>query len=358
MHLEKTGNTFLLSRTWIVYIRSCFNLARVYAEEAQTSHIGVGGNLESQGTHGFIGIGMAQQHLLRVIRVGTRDRFRIGRTRQISTHGIKQCLHPFILERRSADHRINLHRQRSLSDRSSDILPGDRVGSIKKLLHQYVITFGKSLEHLLAPLFRFVLQVCRDIHHVVVGPHCLVVPVERFHRHQVDHSLEVFFGTNGYLDGASRSAQHLLYLTYHIKEVCTRTVHLVYITNAGNLVLVGLTPYGLRLRLHTTYGTKRSHGAIEHAQRTLHLHRKIHVPRGVDQINLICLVIIFPARGGGSRGNGNTAFLLLRHPVHGRRAVVYLSNLVRESRVKQDTLRSGGFAGIDMRHDTDVTSEF
>ncbi len=352
VHLEETGNTLLLSRAWVVHVRSGLNLTRVYAEETQTSHIGIGSNLERKCTHGFVWIGMTQQHLLRVTGVGTGNRFRIRRTRQVSTHSIEQCLYSLVFERRSTDHRIDLHRQRPFSDCSSDLLLGNCIGSIEELFHQRIITFGKDLEHLLAPLIGFVLQVSGNIHHVVVGTHCLVVPVERLHRYQINHSLEVLFRPDRYLNGTRCSAQHLLYLAYHIKEVCSRAVHLIHIADTGHFVLVGLTPNGLRLRLHTSNGTKRGHGAIKHTQRTLYLHREIHVSRGVDQIYLVCLVVIFPARSGGSRGDGDPPFLLLLHPVHGGRTVVHLANLVRESRIKQDTLRCGGLAGVNMRHDT------
>ncbi|MCU1673862.1 MAG: ribosomal protein, partial [Frankiales bacterium] len=61
-----------------------------------------------------------------------------------------------------------------------------------------------------------------------------------------------------------------------------------------------------------------------------------------------------PERGGRSRSDGNAAFLLLLHPVHGGSAVVNLTDLVRDAGVVQDALGGRGLAGIDVRHDPDV----
>ncbi|MNW70964.1 hypothetical protein D3C74_505270 [compost metagenome] len=45
--------------------------------------------------------------------------------------------------------------------------------------------------------------------------------------------------------------------------VGTGTVHLVDERDTGNLVLVSLTPYGLRLWLYATYGTVHHHCAVQ-----------------------------------------------------------------------------------------------
>ena len=79
------------------------------------------------------------------------------------------------------------------------------------------------------------------------------------------------------------------------------------------------------------------------------------MPRSVDQVDLVLVTCVVPVGGGSSRGDGNTALLLLNHPVHGSSAVVYLTDLVRQTRVEQDTLRGGRLTGIDVRHNADVT---
>ena len=95
-------------------------------------------------------------------------------------------------------------------------------------------------------------------------------------------------------------------------EVGAQLVHLVDEADTGHVVLVSLTPHGLRLGLDTFLTVEDSHGAVEHTQRALNLNREVHVSGGVNDVDLVLL----PETGGSSGGNGNTALLLLLHPVH------------------------------------------
>src|SRR5690606_23433708 len=58
--------------------------------------------------------------------------------------------------------------------------------------------------------------------------------------------------------------------------------------------------------------------------------------------------------GRGRRRDRDAAFLLLLHPVHRRRTVVHLANLVTDAGVEQDALRGRGLARIDVGHDAEV----
>src|SRR6187401_2809705 len=91
-------------------------------------------------------------------------------------------------------------------------------------------------------------------------------------------------------------------------------------------------------------------GAVEDAQRALHLGGEVDVTGGVDDVDL---VVLPPAgrRGGRDR---DAALLLLLHPVHRGGALVDLADLVRDAGVEEDALGGGGLAGIDVRHDADV----
>ena len=74
------------------------------------------------------------------------------------------------------------------------------------------------------------------------------------------------------------------------------------------------------------------------------------MPGGVDDVDLV----VVPETGRCSRGDGDAALLLLRHPVHRGCAIVDLTNLVGNTRVKQNALCCGGLSRIDVRHDADV----
>src|SRR5205814_452566 len=61
-----------------------------------------------------------------------------------------------------------------------------------------------------------------------------------------------------------------------------------------------------------------------------------------------------PLGGGGGRGDGDPPLPLLLHPVHGRRAVVDLTDLVAPARVEQDALSRRRLPRVDVGHDPDV----
>ena len=144
----------------------------------------------------------------------------------------------------------------------------------------------------------------------------------------------------------------------NVVEVRAHDVHLVDVDHAGDLVLVSLTPNGLRLRLHAALGAQNGHRAVQHAQGALHLHGEVHVARSVDDVDAgLGELVLGPLPiAGGSRGSdGDAALLLLSHPVHGGGAVMGLTDLVVDAGVVEDTLGGGGLTGIDMGHDTDVS---
>src|SRR5213076_2830811 len=82
-------------------------------------------------------------------------------------------------------------------------------------------------------------------------------------------------------------------------EVGADAVHLVDEAEAGDVVLVRLTPDGFRLRLHTRDRVEDRNRAVEHAQRALDLDREVDVAGGVDDVDPVPL----PLAGGGGGGD-------------------------------------------------------
>ncbi len=137
-------------------------------------------------------------------------------------------------------------------------------------------------------------------------------------------------------------------------EVGADAVHLVDEHDARHRVAVRLAPHRLGLGLHAADRVEQGDGAVEHAQAALHLDGEVHVARRVDDVDAVLLPQARPEGGGGSRGDGDAALLLLLHPVHRGRAVVHLTQLVGAARVVQDALGRSRFPGIDVGHDADV----
>ena len=76
--------------------------------------------------------------------------------------------------------------------------------------------------------------------------------------------------------------------------------------------------------------------------------------RGIDDIDSM----IVPEAGGCGGSDRNTAFLFLLHPVHRGGAFMHLTDLVVDTGVIENPLRSCGLAGIDMGHDADIACFF
>ena len=140
----------------------------------------------------------------------------------------------------------------------------------------------------------------------------------------------------------------------NIVEICARDVHLVDISHTRNIVTLSLTPYGFSLRLNATASSQNCYGTIEYAQGTFNFYRKVHVTRSINDVD----TMVFPMTGRCSRRNRDTAFLFLNHPVHGSSAIMNFTDLVVYTRVEEDTLSSSRLTGIDVSHDTDITSFF
>ena len=127
------------------------------------------------------------------------------------------------------------------------------------------------------------------------------------------------------------------------------------------MVAVGLVPDGLGLGFHAAHGAKDADGAVQDAQRALHLGCKIHVARGINDIKAVFRLLVRqadnlrrPVGGGGGRGDGDAPFLLLLHPIHRGCAVVNLSDGMLLAGVEQNPFGQGGLARVNMGDDTDI----
>ncbi len=133
-------------------------------------------------------------------------------------------------------------------------------------------------------------------------------------------------------------------------EVGADAVHLVDVGDPRDVVLVGLAPHGLRLRLDAGDRVEQRDRPVEHAQRALDLDGEVDVAGGVDDVDAVAL----PLRGGRGRGDRDAALLLLFHPVHRGGAIVDLADLVGAPRVVEDALGRRRLARVDVGHDPDV----
>ena len=178
----------------------------------------------------------------------------------------------------------------------------------------------------------------------------LVFPDQRLHLDQVDDAFEVALAADRQLDRQRIGAEPVHHRLHRVEEVGAGAVHLVDVGDPRHLVLVGLAPDGLRLRLDPGDGVEDGDGAVEDAQAALDLDREVDVAGRVDDVDPVAL----PLAGGRRGGDRDAAFLLLLHPVHDGGALVDLAHLVGAAGVVEDALGRRRLTGVDVRHDPDV----
>jgi hypothetical protein len=203
-----------------------------------------------------------------------------------------------------------------------------------------------------APALRYPLQRGRDLA-LFPGVAERIGVADRLALDQVDDALEPILGADRQLDRNGTRAEPVDNRLHGGVEVGAHPVHLVDEHEPRNGVLVGLAPDGLRLGLNAGHGIEERDRSIEHAQRPLDLDRKVNVAGSVDDVD----AMVAPERSRRGRRDRDAALLLLGHPVHRRRALVDLADLVGLARVEQDALGRRGLAGVDVGHDPDVPDQ-
>ena len=320
--------------------------AGVDAQEGEAPHVGVAHHLEGKRGKGRRRVGRTLHLVAAVVHaLGGRH---VERRRHEVHDGVQQRLHALVLERRAAEHGCHVDGQHRGADGLLDHVRRDVV-ALEVGLGQLVIAVGKGLDELLAGHLGVGGHGLRDGAHLHLGAQVVLVG-GGVHLDQVDDARELRLGADGQLDGHGLGAQAVDHGLHGGVEVGADAVHLVDVGDARHAVAVGLAPHGLGLRLHAGHRVEHGHGAVEHAQRALHLDREVHVAGGVDDVD----AVVAPEAGGGGGGDGDAALLLLLHPVHGGGALVHLADAVGATGVVEDALGRGGLARIDVGHDPDV----
>ncbi len=288
----------------------------------------------------------------------TFDSAIVDRAGQVSADIVEKRLNTLVLERRTKSHRHDLHLQSSVADSATDLFFCDGGRIVEIFFHQDIVELSDLLKHFITPFFSFSLKICRDFLEGVVSTHRFVMPENSFHADKVNDTFECLFSTDRNLDRTGIGTENILQLAYNLKEVSARTVHLVNVTDTGNVVLVSLTPHSLRLRLNATYCTESSDSTVEHTERTFNFHSEVNVSGGVNKVDLVFVSVVVPESGCSGRCDSDTALLFLFHPVHGSATIVHLADFMSQTRIEKDTLRCRCLAGIDVSHNTDITGKF
>ncbi len=281
------------------------------------------------------------------------DAFHRGHVRrrwQVVDDRVEDRLHAAVPQRGPAQHRDQDPRDRALAQGGVDLGLG-HVLLLEVLVHDPVVEVRHRLDEVVPVLADQVLHVGRDVQRLGAGRTEVVRVDDGLLGDQVDVALEGALGADRQPDGDGARAQARADGPQRPVEVRPDPVHLVDEGDPRHPIAVGLAPDRLRLRLHARDGVEHRHRAIEHAQRALDLHREVHVPGCVYDVDRV----VAPVGGRRRRRDRDPALLLLDHPVHGRRPFVDLAHLVDAARVEEDPLGGRGLTGVDVRHDPDVS---
>ena len=287
--------------------------------------------------------------LLLGLRVDADHRRHVERARQVVDHRVEQRLDALVLERGAEQHRRDLVGDRGGADGAPDHVRRDRALVLDVRLEHLVVEVRDDVDQLVVVLVRLLGELGGNLDGVVLLAEVVLVD-DGLHLDEVDDAAEVVLGADRDLHRHRIGAEPVAHRLHGGEEVRAGAVHLVDERDARNLVLVGLPPDGLRLRLDARDGVEDGDGAVEDAQAPLHLDGEVHVPGRIDDVD----AMVAPERRRRSRRDRDAPLLLLGHPVHRGRALVDLAHLVGATRVVEDPLGRRGLARIDVGHDPDV----
>ena len=348
MHLEDAADPLGLARRDVENPVAGLDLARVDARVREPADVRVGHDLERERAEGLVKGGAARELVLGA-RVDPVDRRHVERARQVVDDRVQERLHALVLEGGAEQDRRDRDVERGRPEGAPEHLRRDCGLVLEIGLRQLVVVVGDRVDQLVVVLVRLLEELGRD----VAGLHVLaevVVVGDRLHLDEVDHAAEVLLGADRQLHRDGTRAESVDHGLDRREEVRARAVHLVHERDARNLVAVGLAPDGLGLRLDTGDRVEDRDRAVEHAQASLDLHRKVHVPGRIDNVDSK----VTPERRRRRRRDRDAALLLLLHPVHDCCALVDLAHLVGAAGVVEDPLRRRGLARVDVGHDPDV----
>ncbi len=162
-----------------------------------------------------------------------------------------------------------------------------QLGAAEVLLQQLLVVLDRGLDHLVAGRLD-PLPVRLGHRHLGEGlAEGLVVEDDLDPPEHVDVAGEHLARAHRQLDRVGLLGEPVPDHGQAAVEVRADPVHLVGEDDPGHAVAVGLAPDGLGLRLDAGDRVEQGHGAVEHAERALHLDGEVHVARRIDDVDAV-----------------------------------------------------------------------
>ena len=351
VHLKNTSHSFGIILCSVENRSSRVYLSGVNSEVAELSYKGVGSDLERQSRKRLI---IGRRSVLFLVRIGvhTLDSGNVKRRRHIIHNSVEKLLNALVLVGRTAGNGNHSVCNGSLADTHLDLFYCKSLAS-EIFFHDIVVLLGNSLQELFMVFGSLVGHILGNFLHADILSKVIVVNV-CFHFNQVNDTLEAVLASDRELNGNSVTFKSVEHHVHNMVEIGAHNVHLIYIGHTGNHIVVSLSPNGFRLRLNASLCTENSYRTVKNSERTLNFNCKVNVTGSVDDIDPMTR----PVGSSSGGGDSNTSLLLLRHPVHCRASLVSFAYFVVYTGIKQDTLRSGSFARVNVSHYTNISGLF
>src|SRR3954470_10331010 len=308
VHHEDAPDALRAARVDVEDARARLELARVHAEVGELADERVGSDLERERRERRVVVRRTRLFARLVLALDVDhagDRRHVYRARQVVEHGVEQGLDALVLERRAAEDRRHLEVQRRLADRRLELVDGD-LGLLEDELDELVVVVGDLVEEVLARRLRAIVVLGRDVDDVELLAELVAVD-DRLHPDEVDDADEVGLRPDRQLHRHGMRGEAVDHRLHGLVEVRADAVHLVDEGDARDVVLVGLAPDRLGLRLDAGDRVEQRDGAVEHAQRALHLDGEVDVAGRIDDVDPV--VVPLAGRSGGR--DRDAALLLL-----------------------------------------------
>src|SRR5215218_200347 len=352
VHLEDAADALGLAARDVEDARAGLELAGVNAEVGELADVGVGGDLEGECRERRVVGGVARCRLALVLaanRLDALDGRNVERRREVVDDRVEQRLHALVLEGGAAEDGRELEAEGGFADRRLDAR-GRNLLILEDHLDDLVIEVRDLLEQVLARGRGLIGEVLGDLDDLLLLAEVVLVD-DRVVLDEIDDPAEFALGADRQLDRHGVCAKAVDHRLDAAREVRADPVHLVDVGDTRHVVLVGLAPDVLRLRLDAGDGVEQGDRAVEHPQRALDLDGEVDVAGRVDDVDAMPV----PLAGGRGGRDRDAALLLLLHPVHRRRALVHLAELVGAPGVEKDALGRRRLTGVDVSHDPDVS---
>ena len=229
----------------------------------------------------------------------TPDCGNVQRGRQIIYNGVQQFLYTFVAVGRAARNRNHGIFHSCLPDCRTNAFRSN-FHAFQHILHNGVIHHGNGVQKGFPVAADQFLHFRRNGFHPHIFSEVIVINIG-VHLHQIDNAPEGVFFSDGKLNGYRTAFQTVFHHVQYVVKIRAHNVHFVDVNHTGDAVTVGLAPYGFRLGFHAALGAQYGHTAVQYAQRAFHLHGKIHVTGGIDNVDAgrrILIVRAGPVTGG------------------------------------------------------------